>query len=291
MPDREDGPGDGCEGEVGEGRGRQGRGEAGILHSDFHGESLRAGVVEAEAFAKTKAGGVAKKVVEDDHGKDDKTGREDFLGVVRDDRRNNKTNGDDGDEGQDFSGCLRVLSEESVDEEAEGDGDDDNLHDGEEHAKDIHRDGCPKEQVGDGGREDGGEKGVHAGHADGERDVAFREVGHDVARRPAGAGADEDDAGKEAGFEPEELAQGKCQKRHDGELGQAAEQDIPRAREDKLEVLDAERKAHAEHDDHEERIHPARLHPKRGLRPEQREGRHRKYDDGHEPAKEAADFL
>lgn len=169
-----------------------------------------------------------------------------------DDAGDDEADGDRGDCGGVVcrdSGCFR---EEVFQRKAEAYGEDDDLQDGEEHADRIEGDLLTDEEEGQCRGEDWGKQGGDGGHGDGVGEVALAHVGDDVARRAAGAGAEEDEAGGEARLKGKERAKGEGEEWHDGVLRERTEEDVARTAEDDEKVLEVKRGAHAEHDDAEQ---------------------------------------
>lgn len=141
---------------------------------------------------------------------------------------------------------------EMVDENAEDDRSDDDLRDGDHHflCRDVNPlTGQPEREK---RRHNRRENGGRHRHRDGECDIAAREVGHDIGRRTAGTGADEDNACRKFRREGEGMCQRPCEERHDAELCDRTDEYVTRALEDKLKIRKAERHTHAEHDDAEQ---------------------------------------
>lgn len=281
VPDAEDRAGNRGERERRErGRGKA-RSEAGVLHTDFYSDSLLLGKRQAEHASDAVAERIAEEVVQDDDDEDYQTGRHDALRVRGDDGGDYHDYRGDGDERQYLDRLLRRLAEELVDYEARAYREDDDLHYRNEHRHHVDVDRLFKKQVGERRGDDRGEDGRDARHTDGERDVALAEVGHDVRRGAAGAGADEDDADEQRVVELEELAEREGEERHDGELRDEADDYIARALKDDGEVRRLHRKPHTEHDYHKKRRDPARLYPDKRRRLEQRDGGDDDDDDRH----------
>ena len=115
-----------------------------------------------------------------------------FGTVVGDDGCYDEADGGHRDSGQEVRDLLGVFAEEFVDQEAEADGDQDDLDDGQEHGLHVNADGGAQVEVGERGRQEGREQGVDAGHAYGQGCVAAGQVGDDVAGGASGAGSDQD---------------------------------------------------------------------------------------------------
>ena len=265
--------------------------KAGVLHSNFDGKSLCLGHVKAQKLSKAKAASVAQKVVQDYDGKDNRACRENFLRVARDDRSDNQGDRDDGNRGQYRSDFLRELSEELVDDKAQANRNDDDLYDRKEHRDDVNMDAFLEQQVSDGGSEERSEQSVYACHSDRKSDVALGKISDYVAGGSAGTSSDKNDAGQKPNLKAKDFSQGKGQKRHDGELGKAADDDVLWAGKDKREVFDFERESHSEHDQHQKRVDPRRLDPKTTLRNKERQSGHGQNNQGHELSKEVSDFF
>ena len=89
----------------------------------------------------------------------------------------------------------------------------------------------------------------------------------------------------------EHLGQRPCQKGHQGELCNAADDDVLRAAEHHLEVLRLQGEAHAEHDDAQQGVDPCGLDHAEGAREEQGQCRHHDDDGGHVLAHKVAYFF
>ena len=186
---------------------------------------------------------------------------------------------------------LGVFAEEFVDQKAEADRDQDDLDDGQEHRLHVYADGGAQVEVGQCGRQEGGQQGVDAGHAHGQRRVAAGQICDDVAGRAAGAGADQDYADEQFVAQAEDFAEAESQKRHDHKLRHAAGDHIAGLFEDHGEIGKFHRQAHAEHDDHQKIVDPLGLYPEAGARQEEREGGYDQDDPCHVFADQVTDFV
>lgn len=101
---------------------------------------------------------------------------------------------DNGHEWKHLRAGLRDLGSHSVDDEAQGNRHEHDLHDGHEHAHVGHIDRLAGEQEHECRGDDRCHDGRARGHADGKRDVALGQVRHDVGGRTAWAAADEHNA-------------------------------------------------------------------------------------------------
>ena len=131
----------------------------------------------------------------------------------------------------------------------------------------------------------------HRGHGDGKRHIAVAQVSHDIGGSAAGAGADEDDADGQLRRQVEDLAKQEGKERHQGELTDRAEHHILRSLEYLGKIRGLQGETHAEHDDAEQPVDPARLDPGAGLRREEREGSHTENDERHPLPDKIADFF
>ena len=291
MPHREHSAGDGCQRilcKVGSG---QRGGQTGVLHTDLDGDRAALGGIQLQQLAHTEAGEVAQQVVQDDYGKDQQAAGHDLGGVCRNNGADDEHDGGGGDQRQHADGVLSEGVEEVVDHKAQCDGHQHHLDDGQEHIYRVHIHALAGIQQGEQRGEEGRQHGGNGGHADGQCNVALGQIGHHVRGGAAGAGAHEDDADGQLGGQVEHLGQRPCQKGHQGELRNAADDDVLRAAEHHLEVLRLQGKAHAEHDDAQQGVDPCSLDHAEGAREEQGQCRHHNDDGGHVLAHKVAYFF
>ena len=129
--------------------------------------------------------------MENHHGKNNGACRDDFCGIVRDDGGYDHRDGNYGNERKHFHGASGPLAKKLVDDEPERNRDNHDFHDRKEHRHHVYIHGRAEQQVGNRRRQNWGEQSVYAGHADGKRDIAFREVSDDIARGAARASTHE----------------------------------------------------------------------------------------------------
>lgn len=146
MPDGEDGSGDGCHRVDGEVCGGEGCGEAGVLHADFDADGGALGRGEAECAGDGIAEGEPDEVVQDDGECHEVTAGDDVGGVVGDDDGDDCCYGKGGYHGEQGCDFLAEGAEVVVDDDAEEDGEDDDLGDAGEHGCEVYMDGLPCEQ-------------------------------------------------------------------------------------------------------------------------------------------------
>ena len=264
MPHGEDRPRDGRHGHVRESRAGEGGCKAGVLHANLDGDCFFAREVHLEEDGDQVAAQVSEQVVQDHDGEDDEAGGQYFGTVVGDDGCYDEADGGHRDSGQEVRDLLGVFAEEFVDQEAEADGDQDDLDDGQEHGLHVNADGGAQVEVGERGRQEGREQGVDAGHAYGQGCVAA---------------------------EAEDFAEAESQQGHDHKLGHAAGDDVLGLFEYDCEISQLHCQAHAEHDDHEKIVDPLGLYPEAGARQEECEGGYDQDDPCHVFADQVTDFA
>ena len=266
--------------------------QAGVLHAHLDGQRAHLRLRQAERAAHEIAQRVTADVVQHDHHDDQRADGRQLGGVGGHHGHDDQRDGDDGDERQHLGAGLGHLGRNGVDDEAQRDGNEHHLHDGQQHADIADVDALAGEQQHERRGDDRGHDGGARGHADGQRHVALGQVRHDVGGGAAGAAADEHDAHGKLGGQLEDQAQHPGDQRHDDELGQDAGDHGLRLGEHHLEIAELERHAHAEHDDAEQRVDPAggqrRMH---GRGRDEGDDGDRKRDDGHPFAGEVADLL
>ena len=291
MPHREHSAGDGCQRilcKVGSG---QRGGQTGVLHTDLDGDRAALGGIQLQQLAHTEAGEVAQQVVQDDYGKDQQAAGHDLGGVCRNNGADDEHDGGGGDQRQHADGVLSEGVEEVVDHKAQCDGHQHYFDDGQEHIYRIHIHALAGIQQGEQGSQDGCQHGGNGSHTNGQCNVALGKVGHHVGRGAAGAGANQDHANGQLGGQVEHLRERPCQKRHEGELCNAAHDHILRAAEHHLEVPRLQGKAHAEHHDAQQVIDPRRLYHAERAGEEQGTRGHHNNDGGHVLAHKVAYFF
>ena len=237
MPHREHSAGDGCQRilcKVGSG---QRGGQTGVLHTDLDGDRAALGGIQLQQLAHTEAGEVAQQVVQDDYGKDQQAAGHDLGGVCRNNGADDEHDGGGGDQRQHADGVLSEGVEEVVDHKAQCDGHQHYFDDGQEHIYRVHIHALAGIQQGQQRGEEGRQHGGNCGHANGQCNVALGQIGHHVRGGAAGAGAHKDDTDSQLSGQVEQLGQRPCQKGHQGELGNAADDHVFRAAEHYLEVL------------------------------------------------------
>ena len=291
MPHGEDRPRDGGHGHVRESRAGEGGCEAGVLHANLDGDCFFAREVHLEEDGDQVAAQISEQVVKNHDGEDDEAGGQYFGTVVGDDGCYDEADGGHRDSGQEVRDLLGVFAEEFVDQEAEADGDQDDLDDGQEHGLHVNADGGAQVEVGERGRQEGREQGVDAGHAYGQGCVAAGQVGDDVAGGASGAGSDQDYADEQFVAEAEDFAEAESQQGHDHKLGHAAGDDVLGLFEYDCEISQLHCQAHAEHDDHEKIVDPLGLYPEAGAGQEECEGGYDQDDPCHVFADKITDFF
>ncbi len=251
MPDAEDGTWHGghrreiCGGERGA--------EAAVLHADFDGQRLALVEIEAERLCGEEAEQIAEAVVQDDDCEDQKAGLGDGTLAGADNGRHDQHDADHADKRQGRHGLFDQARQHLLCQEAQRQRQDDDLQDTHEHRHGVHRQILAGEHPDEEGRDDRRGQRGDAGAGDAQRDVALGEIGHHVARRAAGAAADENDAGRDFRRHRDEHGQEQSERRHDDEVRDDADRDLDRAAAQFTEVIDGDRQAHAEHDDAEQR--------------------------------------
>ena len=291
MPHREHSAGDGCQRilcKVGSG---QRGGQTGVLHTDLDGDRAALGGIQLQQLAHTEAGEVAQQVVQDDYGKDQQAAGHDLGGVCRNNSADDEHDGGGGDQRQHTDGVLGEGMEEVVDHKAQCDGNQHHLDDGQEHIYRVHIHALTGIQQGQQRGEEGRQHGGNCGHANGQCNVALGKVGHHVRGGAAGAGTHKDDADSQLGGQVEQLGQRPCQKGHQGELRNAADDHVFRAAEHYLEVLRLQGETHAEHDDAQKGVDPCGLYHAEGAGEQQRQCRYHNDDGGHVFAHKVAYFF
>ena len=291
MPHREHSAGDGCQRilcKVGSG---QRGGQTGVLHTDLDGDRAALGGIQLQQLAHTEAGEVAQQVVQDDYGKDQQAAGHDLGGVCGHNSADDEHDGGGGDQRQHTDGVLGEGMEEVVDHKAKCDGHQHHLDDGQEHIYRVHIHALAGIQQGQQRGEEGRQHGGNCGHADGQCNVALGQIGHHVRGGAAGAGTHKDDADSQLGGQVEQLRQRPCQKGHQGELRNAADDHVFRAAEHYLEVLRLQGETHAEHDDAQQGVDPCSLYHTEGAGEQQRQCRHHNDDGGHVLAHKVAYFF
>ena len=144
---------------------------------------------------------------------------------------------------------LDGSPEQKAHEQAADDGDEHHRDDAPGHGAGIDGHVLTGEPPGEQRGHDRGEQGRYRGHRDAEGDVAPGEVGDDIGGGAARRAPDENDPRGECRGEPEALDEQPGQRRHDGELGDDADQDRQRPPRHEGEVRGRQGQTHAEHDD------------------------------------------
>ena len=239
--------------------GSQRGGQTGVLHADLDGDGAALGLVQLQQLSYHIAQQISQHVVQDDNHDNQQTGGHQVRGVRgyygchdRHDRQGRNQR-------QNLYHRLGEFLEEMVNQEAQHDGQDHNLYDGKEHAPDIHVYRLSGVEI---GQSRGQERRQNRGtcrHSYGKGHITLGEIGHHVGRGSSGAGAYQDDADGQLRAQAEHLGKGKGQKRHDGKLRAAADDDVLGAAEHDLEVMGLQRQAHAEHYDSQQGINVAGL--------------------------------
>ena len=291
MPHREHSAGDGCQRILCKVGGSQRGGQTGVLHSDLDGNCTALGGIQLQQLTHAKAGEVAQQVVQDDHGKDQQAAGHDLGRVCGHNSADDEHDGGGGDQRQHTDGVLGEGMEEVVDHKTQCDGHQHHLDDGQEHIYRVHIHPLAGIQQGEQRGEEGRQHGGNCGHADGQCNVAFGQIGHHVGGGAAGAGTHKDDADGKLGGQVEQLRQRPCQKGHQGELRNAADDHVFRAAEHYLEVLRLQGEAHAEHDDAQQGVDPCGLYHTEGAGEQQSQCRHHNDDGGHVLAHKVAYFF
>ena len=232
-------------------------GKAGVLHAHLDGQGAHLRLRQAKGAADSVAERITAHVVQHDDHDDQPADRHELRGISGHDCHDDEGNRDNGHEWKHLRAGLRDLGSHSVDDEAQGDRHEHDLHDGHEHAHVGHIDRLAGEQEHECRGDDRCHDGRARGHADGKRDVALGQVRHDVGGRTAWAAADEHDAHGELGGQLEDQAEHPRDERHDDELRQDTGDHSLRLGEHHFKVGELERHAHAKHNDAEERVHPA----------------------------------
>ena len=291
VPHGEHGAGDGGQRILSKVGGRQAGGQAGVLHTDLNGDGAALAAAQMQGLAHGKTGGVAQQVVQDDHGHDQQAAGEDFGGVGGNHGRHDGHDGGGGDQRQNPNGVLGELMEEVVDDKAQSDGNQNHLHDGEEHTHHVHVHALARIQQGEQRGEEGSQDGGYGGHADGQGHIALGQVGHHVGGGAAGAGAHQDDAHSQLSRQVEQLGEQEGQERHQGELGNAAHDHVLGAAEHNLEVGGLQGEAHAEHNDAQQVVYIAGFDEADGTGRKQGKRGHGDDDRRHVLAHKVADFF
>ena len=152
---------------------------------------------------------------------------------------------------------VAETSEELMEKHARGDRNEHDLNDREEHAHGIDGKPLAREEVHEGGRDEGREKRRAGGDRDGKRHVAARQEGHHVRSRAARAAAHEHHAHGDVGRKLKGDAEHVGDARHDDELSEDPDEYVAGPTEYFTEVARGERQAHPEHDDAEQYRNPA----------------------------------
>ena len=129
VPCTEDGTGD-----AGHGQGckvcfGQARCQAGILHADFDGQGDHFLPAHAAEMADKESQGIAQAVVQDDDQQDDARTVEDSIAAGSDDAGDEEGNSQGRNSRQVIRSRISQLRQEALDDEAQSDGDDDDLQD------------------------------------------------------------------------------------------------------------------------------------------------------------------
>ena len=214
----------------------------------------------------------------------------DALRADSDDAADNQDDGHDGDQRQELDVLLYDIAEQRVDEDAADNRHDDDLDDRHHHSREGDVNPGTREPPSQERRDDRCEDCRRHRHRDGQRNIAARQIRHDVRRCAARAGADEDDACGELWRQAKALGEQPRKARHDRELGQGADEDILRALEDQAEIAQAQRRAHAKHDDAEQQRN-VRRRPLERPRLEQSDRSDENDEDRHVLRYEITEFL
>ena len=200
-----------------------------------------------------------KRCVEHNHEDDDHTAHKQFLRIGRDDDEHDEGDGQRRHGGQVGRHTFCELRPESLHDESRHDGQDDHPEDAQQHAHHIHIDTLACQSPGQQGCQQRSQQGGNTCHSHRERQITFRQISNDIRGRATRTAAHEHHAHSQRLVKLECFCQSPCQQRHDGELRHTADDDVLRATEDNLEVLQPQRHAHAEHDDAQQRVDDRRL--------------------------------
>ena len=168
-----------------------------------------------------------------------------------------------------------------VDNKSEHDRKHDNAEHRKEHRADIDINGLPCIEKSKERCHDRGEQRRNCCHADGKRDIAMREIRHNIGRGSTRAGADENDANGKLCGKPKHFAEDKGDQRHQRELTDGTQDNVLRVLENLREIRSLQRKAHTKHDDSQQIINPGCANPCTCLRRKQSERRNREHNQCH----------
>lgn len=228
--------------------GGQAAGQAGVLHAHLDGDGTTLGLRQAEHSAHKMAQGQATDVVEHDDKDDGETSSQELRGIGGDDDGHDEGYSHGGEGGQVVGDPTGEQGPPPLHHQADDNGHDDHPQDAEHHAGDVDIDALAGQQPREQGREQGRQQGGDARHAYGQGQVATGQVGDDVGGGATRAAAHEHHAQGQRLVEREEARQQPGQQGHDGELGQAAGDDVTRPAEHDAEVAGVEGEPHAKHD-------------------------------------------
>ena len=149
--------------------------------------------------------------------------------------------------GRKSTACAVILGIGPLYYQSKRYGHDDHPKYAHEHIDYIHIDILACQQPREYGGEQRSQQRGHARHTHRKSQVALGEIGDHIGRRTARATAHQHYSESQRVVEHERPSQQPCQRRHDKELCQAADDDILRSAEYHLEVAGIERQSHTKH--------------------------------------------
>ena len=219
------------------------------MHTDFDGQRFLCIIRQAGPFGGKEAEQIADTVVEYDNRENQQAAFNNLAFAGADYRTDNQHDGGNGNQRQRIGQFFSFVAQDFMDNQAQNDGKQNHFDNGHQHAARLDFQHFTGKHQEDGRGQQWGNQGGNRCNGNRQSHIAARQISHYIGSRTARTAADQNHTDRDFGRQVQQFRQQIGCRRHDGELGNHADNDGFGMFKQNIKVGGFEGQAHAEHDD------------------------------------------